>query len=181
MNNNPKTKSIQAMAEKFLKSIGFGIVNKQVNAADETVLDFFELEEDDVVATGAKVRVDNDDKVTKDFVMKSGETYKVVDGVLAEIVAKEDDAPNEEAVALQKEIDTLTKQLAAMNTAAESYKAKAETAEAMNVSKDAIIAKYQASGSQPAPNDPKPAPNQNTVTETKNAVIDNAIKNLKKL
>src|SRR5690606_36851127 len=97
--------SILAKAEAFLKSIGVGVKNKLVMTADEVELDFYELEEDEVIEVGANVRIDGDDTVTADYVMKSGETYKIVDGVLAEIVDPAEEETSADAVALQAEID----------------------------------------------------------------------------
>lgn len=151
MNKNQKTGGIMAKAEAFLKSVGLLAVNKMLATADEKELDFYELAEDAIVEVGAKVSIDGDKNVSSDHVMKSGETYKIVDGSLAEIVAVEDEAVNEEAVALQSQIDELTNQLEAVTN-------KAVDLEAVNKSQSALIANYKNAISLPAPNEPKPAP-----------------------
>lgn len=144
MNKNKKTPSILAKAEAFLKSIGVGVKNKLVMSADEVELDFYELEEDEVIEVGANVRIDGDDTVTADYVMKSGETYKIVDGVLAEIVEPADDDTSADAVALQAEIDNLTSQLEAITN-------KAIELEATNKSQSAVIQNLKKIGSKAAP------------------------------
>lgn len=156
MNQNPKTKNILNKAMEFLKSFA-PTLNKVVDTADEMQLDFYELEEDAVIEVGAKAKVEGKN-AEGEYVMKSGETYVFVDGELTEIKPKADDAPNEEAVALQAEIDALTEQLAAMNAAAETLQAKLETANTLNASNAAIIAKYTSASSQAPVTEPATPP-----------------------
>jgi len=168
MNKNKKTPTILAKAEAFLKSVGLMAVNKIVKTADEVELDFYELEENEVIEVGANVRIDGDDTVTADYVMKSGETYKIVDGVLAEIVeAKSEDDTSADAVALQAEIDNLTAQLEAVTNAA-------QTLEATNKSQSTIIANLKKVGSQKAPENGGKAPEKET-TIKKGALAKEAI------
>lgn len=169
MNKNPKTLTILAKAEAFLKSVGLMAVNKIVTTSTEIEIDFYELADDDTVEVGAKARVDGKD-AEGDYVMKSGETYVFKAGELTEIIPVENDV-NEEAVALQAEIDTLTDQLAAVTN-------KAVELEASNKAQLAIINKYKGAGSEAAPSDPKPAPSRTTTVENKASVAtSNFIKN----
>lgn len=169
MNKNKKTPAIKAMAEAFLKVIGYSAVNKVVMTADEQEIDFYELEEDEVIEVGANVRVDGDDKYTGDFVMKSGDTYKIVDGVLAEIVAPSDETTSEDAVALQAEIDTLTAKLEEVTTKASG---EIEALQALNAKKDVIIGNYKNIVSASAP---KEEGNSPAKKEEKNSIAKSAI------
>jgi len=145
MNKNPKTNAVMAAAKALMKVLS-GAKNKLVMTADEVELDFYELEEDEVIEVGANVRIDGDDSVTADYVMKSGETYKIVDGVLAEIVEAGGEDTSEDAVALQAEIDALTSQLEAITN-------KAVELEATNKRQSVIISNLKKVGSQKATDD----------------------------
>lgn len=150
MNKNPKTKGALAKAIAFLTTGFNSIVNKVVMTADEKELDFYELEEDEVIEVGASARVDGID-ANGDYVMKSGETYVFVDGQLTEIKEASTEEPtSEDAVALQAEIDTLTAKLEEVTTKAS---AEIETLRAEASKKDTIIANYKNIVSASAPKD----------------------------
>lgn len=153
MAENKKTKSVLAKIEAFIK--GFGVQNKIVNTADEQEVDFYELEEDAVVAIGDKARIDGAD-ADGSYVMKSGETYVFVAGELTEIIEEESEETLEEVIA---ERDALAAQL-------ETVMAKATTIEAENKKLTGIVAKYKSVGSQPAP-DGKKERQKPTVVENK--------------
>jgi len=147
MNKNKKTPGIMAKAEAFLKSVGLMAVNKLVMTADEKEVDFYELEEDEVVEVGANARIDGQD-ASGSYVMKSGETYVFEAGVLTEIIEASDETLSEYAVALQAEIDTLTAQLEqVVNASAKQI----ETLTAENAKKETIINNYKSIVSASAP------------------------------
>lgn len=176
MNKNKKTGTILAKALAFVQSLGHVIVNKVVMTADEKELDFYELEEDEVIEVGASARVDGQD-ANGEYVMKNGETYVFVDGQLTEIKeASADEPTSEDAVALQAEIDTLTAKLEEVTTKAS---AQIETLKAEASKKDTIIANYKNIVSASAPKDGgKQKEKEENHPTTKVAQIDNAIKNL---
>lgn len=128
MNKNKKTPGIMAKAAAFLKSIGVGAVNKLVMTADETEIDFYELEEDEPIEVGANARIDGQD-AEGSYVMKDGATFVFEKGVLTEM-KEETDTSDEVVEAMQEEIDTLTNQLEQVvtNSQTEIETLKAENA-----------------------------------------------------
>lgn len=148
MNKNPKTVSALAKAVAFIKSLG--AVNKILYDATGIEIDFYELAEDEIAEVGAKARIDGKD-ADGSYVMTDGATYVFVAGELTEIVAKAEDV-NEEAVALQAEIDTLTAKLEEVtNKSTETI----EALKAENLKQATVINNYKAAASKPAPDDKK--------------------------
>lgn len=147
MNKNKKTGGALAKAIAFLSSLGNSPVNKLVMTADETEVDFYELEEDEVIEVGANARIDGED-ASGSYVMKSGETYVFEAGVLTEIIEAADETISEDAVALQAEIDTLTAQLEEVTKKASK---EIETLRAENSKKETIINNYKNIVSASAP------------------------------
>ena len=109
--------------------------------------------------------------------MPEGDTYVFVAGELTEIVAKVEDV-NEEAVALQAEIDNLTAQLEAVTNASETtINAKDIEIAALkveNANHATIIANYKSAKSADAPDDKKDAPKKD---DKKEGVAAKAIAN----
>lgn len=171
MNTNPKTPSILAKTMAFLK--GLGAVNKILFDATGVEIDFYELADDEIAEVGAKARIDGKD-ADGSYVMTDGSTYVFMAGELTEIVAKAEDNVNEEAVALQAEIDTLTERLESVTNAST---AKIEALQTTLAQKEAIIVNYKNIVSAGAGNDLKQKP-ENAKPINKNVAIDNAIKNL---
>lgn len=175
MNKNPKTKSILDKAVDFLKSVGVTTtVNKLVDTADERQLDFYELEEDAVIEVGSKAKIEGAD-ADGNFVVKSGETYVFVSGTLDQILPAEGESANEDAVALQAEIDALTEQLEAITNKATDLDAEVKNLTAENAKNVAVIAKFKNAKSEDAPADTK----EKHQTQTIENSIDNAVANLK--
>lgn len=148
MNKNPKTVSALAKAVAFIKSLG--AVNKILYDATGVEIDFYELGEDEIAEVGAKARIDGKD-ADGSYVMTDGSTYVFVAGELTEIIAKAEDV-NEEAVALQAEIDTLTAKLEEVTNASATT---IENLQAENKKMTGIIANYKGAKSQDAPDDKK--------------------------
>lgn len=122
--------------------------DKVVATSDGKELDFYELEDDAVIAVGDKAYYDGMD-ADGSFIMPSGETYVFIAGELTEIQS-EDITDTEDLAEANATIEELTTQLeAAVN--------KIEELVSSNSAKDAIIAGYKAS-SKPAPAASKPAP-----------------------
>lgn len=152
MNKNPKTANVLAKALAYIKSLG--AVNKILFDATGTEIDFYELAEDEIAEVGAKARIDGED-ADGSYVMTDGATYVFVAGELTEIIAPVDDSVNEEAVALQKEIDNLTSQLEAVTNKAVETNAEAETLRVENKRMESVINAYKNIKSADAPDDKK--------------------------
>ncbi len=170
MNKNQKTPSILAKAEAFLKSVGLIAQNKILFDAAGVEIDFYELGEDEIAEVGAKARIDGKD-ADGSYVMTDGATYVFVAGELMEIVAKAEDV-NEEAVALQAEIDTLTAKLEEVTNKSTE---KIVALEAVNKANLAIIANYKGVKSADAPDDKKEAPKKKD--EPKESMAAKAVAN----
>ncbi len=103
-----KDKSLLAKIKGILKAVeDESIQNKIVFTADQKEVDFYELEEDDVVEVGAKATIDGQ-SADGEYVMADGKTYKFEAGTLTEIEEPEaeDDAAAKIAE-LEAEIETL--------------------------------------------------------------------------
>lgn len=158
MNKNKKMPSIVAKATAFLKSIGVGAVNKLVMTADETEIDFYELEEDEPIEVGANARIDGQD-ADGTYVMKDGATFVFKKGVLTEM-KEETDNSDEVVEAMQEEIDTLTNQLEQVvtNSQTEIETLKAENAKhlvTINALKKVTSAKAPEKSERQKPNGQK--------------------------
>lgn len=148
-NNNKMNKKTQSLYNKVAKFLG-QFSNKVVTTADGKELDFYELEDDAVIAVGDKAYYDGMD-ADGSFIMPSGETYVFVAGELQEIQSEDETDTDESALAeANATIALLTEQLEAVSN-------KAVELDAQNKAKDALIAGYKAS-SKPAPNASKPSP-----------------------
>ncbi len=155
MNKNTKTAGVLAKAIAYIKSLG--AVNKILYDATGTEIDFYELAEDEIADVGSKARIDGKD-AEGSYVMTDGATYIFSMGTLTEIVAKAADV-NEEAVALQAEIDNLTTQLEAVTNASQAAITAKETElvtlRAENAKHIGIIANYKSAQSPLPSTDPK--------------------------
>lgn len=168
-NMNKKTKTLYNKVAKFLGQV----LNKVVSTADGKELDFYELEEDAVIAVGDKAYYDGMD-ADGSYIMPSGETYVFGEkdgefGVLLEIQSEDETDTDESALAeANATIALLTEQLEAVSN-------KAVELDAQNKAKDALIAGYKAS-SKPAPQQSKEAPKakepEAKVTEASKAVAN---------
>ena len=148
-NNNKMNKKTQTLYNKVAKFLG-QFSNKVVTTADGKELDFYELEDDAVIAVGDKAYFDGMD-ADGSFIMPDGETYVLVAGELTEIKNAEDKKMDSEALAeANATIALLTEQLEAVSN-------KAVELDAQNKANIALIAGYKAS-SKPAPNASKPNP-----------------------
>lgn len=96
---NSKTQTLLNKAMHFLK----GFSNKMVETSDGKELDFYEIDEDGTIEVGVKAFFDGVDAVGS-FLMISGETYVFENGILTEIIAKEEEVSLE---ALRAENDLL--------------------------------------------------------------------------
>lgn len=145
-NMNKKTQTLYNKVAKFLGQFS----NKVVTTADGKELDFYELEDDAVIAVGDKAYYDGMD-ADGSFIMPDGETYVFIAGELQEIQSEDETNTDESALAeANATIALLTEQLEAVSN-------KAVELDAQNKAKDALIAGYKAS-SKPAPNASKPSP-----------------------
>ncbi len=171
MNKNPKTAGVLAKAIAFLTGVA-SVQNKLLYDATGVEIDFYELADDEIAEVGAKARVDGKD-ADGSYTMTDGSVYVFVAGELTEIVAPVADI-NEEAVALQAEIDNLTSQLEAVTNASEAtINAKDATIAALqveNAKHATIIANYKGAKSQDAPDDKKDAPKKDDKKERPTAV-----------
>jgi len=144
---NKKAKLILANAAKILGLYS----NKLVATAGGSELDFYELEDDAVVAVGDKAYYDGVD-AEGDYLMPNDETYVFVAGELTEILPAEADNLDQETDLAEANatIKLLTEQLEATSN-------KVTELAASNKAKDATIAGYKAM-SRPAPANGKDAP-----------------------
>jgi hypothetical protein len=122
-NKTAERKSIMQKIENFLK----GSKNKIVFTADNSELDFYELDDDATPAVGDKAKFDGKpagDSNAGEYTMSSGEVYKFTGEELTEIVAKEDEEDDLEAENtafttenenLKTEIENLKKERIATN------------------------------------------------------------------
>lgn len=130
-NNNQMTKQKKGFLAKLSKALGFSA--KIVLDAEQREVDFYELEEDDIIEVGAKATIDGID-AEGDVVMANGEVYVFAGGELIEILDKEEVIEEEvEAVAetetidgLKSEIETLKAQLTGVTAKYEKASAKAK-------------------------------------------------------
>lgn len=171
-NKNKMNKKTQSILNKAAKALGL-ISNKVVTTADGKELDFYELEDDAVVAVGDKAYYDGMD-ADGSFIMPSGETYVFISGELTEIQSEDVTDTNESDLAeANATITALVDQVELLTN-------KVEELSASNSAKDALIAGYKAS-SKPAPQQSKEAPKakepEAKVTEASKAVA-NLNKNL---
>ena len=126
--NMSKDKSFWNKIKKDIDSfLGSGTQNKIVFTADNSELDFYELEEDATPAVGDKAKFDGKpagDSNDGEYTMPSGETYKFTGEELTEIVPKEEEsddleaenaALNAENETLKIEIENLKKEKVAIN------------------------------------------------------------------
>lgn len=173
MNKNKKTAGILAKSMAFLKSIGVVAVNKILYSADETEIDFYELEEDEPVEVGANARINGQD-AEGEYVMKEGQTFVFEKGVLTEMRDPTTDDASATVEALQEEIDTLTNQLEQVitNSQTEIEALRAENAKHL-ITINAL--KKTTSGSAPE-NKGKGRPNGQE--NEQQSSLDNAISNL---
>lgn len=145
-NMNKKTQTLYNKVAKFLGQFS----NKVVSTADGKELDFYELEDDAVIAVGDKAYYDGMD-ADGSFIMPDGETYVFIAGELQEIQSEDETDTDTEALAeANATIALLTEQLEAVSN-------KAVELDTQNKAKDALIAGYKAS-SKPAPTSNKTAP-----------------------
>lgn len=169
-NKNKMNKKTQTLYNKVAKFLG-QFSNKMVTTADGKELDFYELEEDAVIAVGDKAYFDGMD-ADGSFIMPNGETYVMVAGELMEIQSEEITDTEDNALAeANATIALLTEQLAAVSN-------KAIELDAQNKAKEALIAGYKAS-SKPAPTSTKEAPKAKQ-EEPKISEVSKAIANLNK-
>lgn len=171
-NMNKKTQTLYNKVAKFLGQFS----NKVVTTADGKELDFYELEDDAVVAVGDKAYYDGMD-ADGSFIMPSGETYVFIAGELQEIQSEDETDTDESALAeANATIALLTEQLEAVSN-------KAVELDTQNKAKDALITGYKAS-SKPVPTQGKEAPKakepEAKVTEASKAVANLNKKLIKK-
>lgn len=122
--SNPKKKGIMAKIMDILSSVQ----NKKLNTATQGELDFYELEEDDVIEVGAKANLDGQ-PADGSIVMENGETYVFDNGTLTEIIEAEEDEPQDltEIENLQAEIAALKETNETLNTQLEEVKVQNKT------------------------------------------------------
>lgn len=151
-NTNMNNKGIIARAIKMLT--GLKAVNKLVFTAENTEVDFYELEEDDAIEVGANATVNNE-PATGEHVMADGRTFIFEAGVLTEIKEVEDEVESDEMVALKSENAELASQLEAMTNKVEELVAT-NTAQALVISNSKKVA--SASAPTTKKQNPKEAP-----------------------
>lgn len=167
---NKMNKKTQSVLNKFVK-IFSAFSNKVVTTADGKELDFYELEDDAVVAVGDKAYYDGMD-ADGSFIMPDGETYVFIAGELTEIQSEDVTDTNESDLAeANSTIAALTEQLEKATNLVEELSAS-------NKAKDVIISGYKAS-SKPAPVKGKEAPKAKE-PEAKVTEASKAVANLKK-
>jgi len=175
INDNKMNKRTQSILNKAAKALGM-IYNKVVSTADGSELDFYELQDADVIAVGAMAYYDGVD-ADGSFLMPTGETYVFVAGELTEIQpAQTDNTTNENTLSeANATIALLSEQLEALSN-------KVMELSVQNRSKDALISSYKVS-SKPIVDLGKEAPKEVTkkeVVSNASKAILNINKNLKK-
>ena len=139
-NQNQKDawKNIKNMVDKFFG----GAKNKVVFTADNSELDFYELEDTATPAVGDKAKYDgkpagdsNDGKYT----MPSGDVYKFTGEELTEIVPKEEDATEDLAV----ENESLKTEIENLKTEVQNLKSEKDTVNKKLNDATAIIKGFQ--------------------------------------
>jgi len=117
-NNNNNNKTMTKISEEdknWFKSLfkkaesKFNLKNKIVQDGAGTEIDFYELNDDDIIKVETKARVNGED-ADGEYVMPNGDIYKFDLGVLKTITNSED-VNNEEINALKKENESLKKQI----------------------------------------------------------------------
>ena len=87
-NQNQKQKTMAEKRKSSFKSMLFkalGFQNKIMKTADDTEVDFYELEDTDTPKVGDKASVDGDSNYSGEVVMANGNTFVFVEGSLTEI------------------------------------------------------------------------------------------------
>lgn len=173
-NNKPNTMKGKAKLTlaKAMKALGL-YSNKLVATASGSELDFYELEDDAVVAVGDKAYYDGVD-ADGSYIMPNDETYVFVAGELTEILPPASDSIDEETDLAEANatIKLLTEQLEASTN-------KITDLVAVNKAKDATIAGYKAI-SKPIVVNGKPTP-RITQPTTEPTEASKAVKQLNKI
>jgi len=120
MSKSKNKKTLWDEFKNFLKTEGNeSILNKIVFSADQTELDFYELEDDDAIVLGTKARVDGADasgeyEIPKEDNPDQSVTYVFETGELTEIrepEAESNETDDEEMNTIKEENESLKKQL----------------------------------------------------------------------
>lgn len=123
--NNPLIAFANAIAKAFKDGVA---VNKIVYTADNKEVDFYELEEDENVETGANALIDGE-PAEGEVTMQDGKKYIFENGVLIDIRDEETaDEDSEEVVALKAENEELKKALEDVTAVAKKQQAIIENA-----------------------------------------------------
>ena len=153
-------------------------LNKIVFTADNTELDFYELNEDDAVKVGDKARFDNKPAGESNdgkYVMPTGETYVFEGEELKEIQPKED---NEDA---KNEIENLKKEIENLKADYEALKKENETVNKKLKDATTIIENFKNIGNLgDDDNDDEPARDPKPASDDKESRVVSALNKLKK-
>jgi ATP-dependent protease ClpP protease subunit len=158
-NDNKMTKPKGKLARIMAILAENGIKNKIVYTAEQTEVDFYELEEDEPIEVGANAKIDGAE-ATGEHVMENGDTYVFEAGVLTEIREKnaEGDGTEEEMAALKAEIAELKAAAVETQTVIKALKTQNKAyAKSINLIK-ALEAEFTEPASTPAARRPVHAP-----------------------
>ena len=178
-NQNDAWKNIKNMVDKFFG----GAKNKVVFTADNSELDFYELDDTATPAVGDKAKYDGKpagESNNGEYTMPSGDVYKFTGEELTEIVPKEEDATEDLAVeneSLKTEIENLKNEVANLKNEKDTVNKKLNDATAIikgfqNLTKE----NEDDTDDEDGKRNPKAPKN-----EAEGSRISNAVKNLKKI
>lgn len=161
MDKNKKSawNSIKNQIENFLN--GNGKVNKVVFTATNEELDFYELENEDVIEVGAKAKFDGKpagDSNDGTYIVQSGETYKFEGEKLVEIIPKEEEENplEEENKQLKGENENLKAENSEKDKQIEALNKQLKEAKGI-INKLNSFVEEEEDSEDPKPRDPKPS------------------------
>lgn len=176
-NTNKMTKKKGFLAAVMSIASKFGIQNKIVYTADQTEVDFYELEEDEPIEVGANATVDGE-PATGEHVMENGDTYVFEAGVLTEIREKEEEEDTTEMEALKAENEELKALLEEKNNSISALKSdNKEMKKAMKQIAD-LESEYEVEDKKTAPTNRQKQPNAkgNSSSKAIGAYLKNTLK-----
>lgn len=142
--------SVKALVE-WAKNV-LGIKNKIVFDAENREVDFYDLNDEDVVEVGAMATIGGE-PAEGNVLMADGKTYVFASGELVDII--EEGAEDEEMAALKEENETLTEENGQLIEALAAIKAKYEEKEQEINTIKAKLKGYEKAQSRFAPKDKK--------------------------
>jgi len=130
--NSKNRRSTRSVIRAFKRALGFQ--NKIVFDALNRNVDFYELEDNDVVQIGDKATIDGQ-TAEGEVVMATGETYVFENGELVEIIEKSEEQnseePTQEVEALEEKVEELEKENEELKEEIEALEEEKEELEEM--------------------------------------------------